>query len=96
MNDLAIEIIQKYISDFENRKHYWSKPMFKQNSYAKWSAEELLERVQNRKNVPAIYVIEDFIRLMDRYACMNPHNSYMFSVAHDTAEDILDFILVAH
>lgn len=96
MNDLAIEIIRKYIVDLENRAYLWQKPSFKQNSYAKWAANELLECIRNRPTTSVIVTIEDFIRRMDRYSCMNLKNSYMFSVAHDTAEDILDIFLSKH
>lgn len=96
MNDLAIEIIQKYIADLEKQNHFWQKSSFKQNSYAKWAANELLECIKNRPKTSVIVTIEDFIRKMDRYSCMSLKNSYMFSVAHDTAEDILDIFLSEH
>lgn len=96
MNDLAITIIQKYIADLEKQTHFWQKYSFKQNSYAKWAANELLECIRNRPTTSVIVTIEDFIRKMDRYSCMNLKNSYMFSVAHDTAEDILDIFLSEH
>lgn len=93
MNDLAIEIIQKYIADLDDKPYFWQKPNFKQNSYTKWAANELLECIRNRPTTSVIVTIEEFIRKMDRYSCMNLKNSYMFSVAHDTAEDILDIFL---
>lgn len=91
MNKIAV--ITGYIVKLREPVSNWRSSKFKQSSYAKWAAKEVLRYVKEHDSVPPIMAIEEFIRKMDKYSCMNTKSSYMFSVAHDIAEDILDLFL---
>ena len=66
--------------------------LFAQASYSRWAAKEFL--LYLRKNSPGILNASDrFIRIMDKKSCEGP-NSWMFSVAHDVATDLMDYIYI--
>ena len=85
-----IAVIRGYISRLNNPTRNWRNSNFKQISYSKWAAKEVLKYVKEHDSIPVTIAIEEFIRKMDKYSCMNSNTSYMFSVAHDIAVDILD------
>lgn len=94
MNKETIFVLQEYLADHDKPGRYsWRKEYFEQYSYSRWAVKELIRRIQIKKKVPPILVIEDFIREMDKYSCMRSSSSFMFSVAKDTAEDIYDIFL---
>lgn len=64
-----------------------------QESYSKWAAREILVRLIKEKETPPLVVIEQFRDKMDEYSCRNLNTSYMFSVAKDTAEWIIDLLI---
>lgn len=49
--------------------------------------------LNKRKNTPPLIIIERFRDQMDDYSCRNIHTSYMFSVAKDMAEWIIDLLI---
>lgn len=64
--------------------------LFAQASYSRWAAKEFL--LYLKKNSPGIMTASDnFIRIMDKKSCEGL-NSWMFSVAHDVATDLSDYI----
>ena len=88
-----MQIIRGYIVKLKVPVCDWPHSNFKQLSYSRWAAKEVLKYVKEHDSIPPIVAIEEFIRKMDKYSCMNSNSSYMFSVAHDIAEDILDLFL---
>lgn len=86
-------VIRDYMSKLSEPMYGWRKDRFEQCSYTRWATKEVLRCIREQKNTPPIIVVEDFIRRMDVYACANPDNSYIFSIAHDVGEDILDIFL---
>lgn len=93
----ATSIIYDYISElghYRKRKILIGveKQYFKQESYSRWAAYELIVRLKDRSKPPTM-IVEDFIRTMDSYSCVSQDSSFIFSVAKDTAEYILDLIL---
>lgn len=63
---------------------------FMQRSYGRWAANEfLLYLKQNGCHLTESG--ERFVKMMDEYSCKGK-NSWMFSIAHDVAEDLLDYI----
>ncbi len=96
MNEKTILLIQECIQEMHNFDIRWKKTDFKQLSYSKWAAEEILRDIEREKSTPPLVVIENFIRKMDEYSCMNEKASFIFSAAHDTAEHILDLLLTPH
>lgn len=94
MNTRAELIIQDYILDLKEPRNHYQRSQFKQSSYSIWAANEVLNYIREHESIrPTSIVIEDFIRKMDEYSCKNSINSFIFSVAHDIAEDILDIFL---
>ena len=93
MNKSVISVIQSYIVKLNKPTHNWRSSRFEQSSYTRWAAKEVLRYVKEHNTIPPVMAIEEFVRKMDAYSCMNKHTSYMFSVAHDVAEDILDIFL---
>lgn len=93
MNKSVTSVIRSYIVTLNKPTHNWRTSKFEQTSYSKWAAKEVLKYVNEHDTMPPVMAIEEFIRKMDKYSCLNKHTSYMFSVAHDIAEDILDRFL---
>lgn len=73
-------------------KSYIFMQEFCQASYEKWAANELYEYVQKYPLRSPITTTEEFIAKMGNMAC-EPGETHMFSVAEDTAVDILDVLL---
>lgn len=92
MNEVAICKIMSYIENalFEPR-YRWSESMFKERSYSRWAAFEILERIMDRPFTQPDLIIEEFIIKMAYFSCINEDTeaSRMFIVARDAAEDIL-------
>lgn len=92
MKQKAIFIVQNYIRELGEPYKSLRRAHFRQKSHSIWAAEEILTRILTSGKDP-ISVVEDFARSTDQYSCIDGSASYMFSVAHDTAMDILDRIL---
>lgn len=94
MNEVAISIIRKYIRTHNyNPKSNIRKDCFEQVSYSSWAANQLLLEVMARPLTPPDTIIEEFAWRMDYYSCINVKTSRIFSIAKDTAEDILYLFL---
>lgn len=93
MNQRAIRIIESYISRMRVPRRRLKKQQFAQRSYSLWAAEEVLHYVKCRNDISPTAAVEEFIRMMDEYSCINPETSYLFSVAKDTALDIYDHLI---
>ena len=86
MREKIIADIQQYIRDLDKRQIYDYRSLaFEQRSYSQFAADELLRLLENDNSTPPIMIIEDFVAKMDKYACMSTSNSFIFSVAYDTA-----------
>ena len=93
---MAVMIIEEYIADlsyYNNGKFH--KEYFKQYSYSKWAAGELITDILNNPDTHPLFTIEDFIRKMDKFSCVCGHRDSMFSVAYDVGYDIYDIFLSA-
>ena len=91
MNTKAVQFLNSYISSIPTHIVY-PKEYFEHLSYSKWIAEEILHRVEV-SNKPATLIVEELIFKLNKWACINPKTSFIFSTAHDTAVDILDHLL---
>lgn len=85
----ATKLIKSYIKDLEKSTHYDS---LAYHSYSVWAAKEVLKYVGARYDTPPLISLDDFITKMDDWSCRNGEKSYMFSVAHDIAQDIYDYL----
>lgn len=93
-NDYILSVIQEYV-DERLKEPGWgmSRDWFKQISYSRWAADEIIKNIRESRYTPPIQVVEDFIRKMDDFSCKNSKTSIIFSVAHDMGENILDFLI---
>lgn len=91
-SDIAIKIIQDYLTIYLGTVSKWHGYSFKQESYSRWAAEELMASLK-KETTPPLILIEEFRDKMDKYSCLNPSTSFIFSVAKDTAECIIDLLL---
>lgn len=92
LNEIAIDLITNYIEEnlFDPEKS-WPRDEFRQRSYARWAAGSILEEVMDATDIPAEITIEAFMLRMDCFAhsTRNEAGRILFSIARDTAEDIL-------
>ena len=92
--DDILSVIRDYADRYlEEPSCRLTKNWFKQKSYSRWAVNELIRSIKESKTVPPILVVEDFIRKMDAFSVRNTKASFMFSVAHDVAENILDILI---
>lgn len=63
---------------------------FMQRSYGRWAANEFLSYLKQSKGA-LTESGERFAKMMDEYSCKGK-NGWMFSIAHDVAVDLLDYI----
>ena len=92
MNDLEISIVLRFIEDhlFEPGGS-WSRQVLKERAYSRWAAYEIVRRLMDHPFDPVEVTIESFIfeLIGAEYLAKNDKTAGMFSVAQDTAEDIL-------
>lgn len=69
-----------------------TKSVFVNRSYSKWACKEIFSRLRMNPDARPIEVIEKFALQMGIYAVQSNPSSYIFSIAYDTAQDILDAI----
>ena len=62
-------------------------------SYANWARKEIVKFIKEHPGESPTDLLEIFVGNMNRYSCMNPKTSMIFSIAHDIALDILDELL---
>lgn len=91
---MAVMIIEEYVNDltFYNNGPY-HREYFKQYSYSKWAAGELITAILNEPETPPLFVVEDFIHKMDKYSTIDGHSDSMFSVAYDVGYEVYDILL---
>lgn len=103
MYDVAVSIIQEYIDEclFEPAAN-WPEEEFNTRSYERWTGNELLERIIREAELPPEFIfthqqrtpykiIEEFIDETAYLARTTDDRArhFMFSVARDTAIDII-------
>ncbi len=94
-HEKAISIIESYERRylFEPANN-WPKYWFKQRSYCRWAAEELIDYIRNNPSTPVIILVEKFINRMDLYSTKNQKNSWIFAIARDEAQNIYDILFL--
>jgi hypothetical protein len=105
MNEAAIYVIQKYIDvRLGLPLSSWPKYCFEERSYSRWAAYEIQERIMEemlrlpshiteRESRSPIDVILEFMDSMDSCSEDYKKTAFIFSIAKDTAEDILGLFL---
>ena len=95
MNEVAIYKIMSYIENNLFEPGYlWDKHVFKERSYSRWAAYEILEQLMDNPFSSPDTIIEEFIIKTALYSCVNEDSeaSRIFIIARDTAEEILELI----
>lgn len=95
MNEAAIIKIMSHIENALFEPQYkWDESIFKERSYARWAAFEILARIMDSPFTPPDLIIDEFIIKMAYFSCINEDTeaSRMFIIARDAAQDILDII----
>ena len=91
-NDTAAYTIAESLEDnlFEPNKD-WPETIFKDRSYARWAAMELANKLMDRPYESPDLIIEEFMFKMKMFsiATDDPEKSRIFTIAKETAEDIL-------
>lgn len=83
-----------YINDYYCEPPFcWHEQLFEEMSYSRWAAFEIVDRLLDRPLDPPEVVVEDFLLRVALYSQVvkTPTQRRMFSIAEDTAEDILQF-----
>lgn len=95
MDNRVISVIEEYMVDLFEPGRNWPKYEFRKRSYERWAAEEILSDIQHHSNMPPVLVVEEFVRRTDEFSNIEHderNDSFIFSVAHDVATDILDIL----
>lgn len=92
MNESDILKIVKYMEEclFEPRLN-WSKHWFENRTYSRWAADEILGLILDDPFTPSNVIIKKFIAKMESFSEVAEDTlaSLIFSIAKDTAEEIL-------
>ena len=65
----------------------WPEYYFKQRSYSKWAANEILDIIRKNPQKPILIILKEFIDKCDYFAALD--KNLIFSAAKEVAEDIL-------
>lgn len=87
--DTLKRICDNYILELESMKEK-SIGMY---SYSVWAIEEIVNSIPKYPDLTATGLICLLNDKFDRYSCMNYRTSFMFSVAKDVTDYILDELL---
>ena len=92
MSENVLEYVKNYIHMLPEPKNYWRKSAFEQECMVGWSARELY-RYMLTHGGNSVSAIQEFADLMDEYSMSNVRTSLIFSIARDTALDIMQHFL---
>lgn len=87
---LITNYIQEYLFEPERT---WPEYYFKERCYSRWAAMEILEYIQNHPQMSAIESVKEFIHKTDQFMSvdhLDRNDTFIFSVAHNVAVNILD------
>ena len=91
MDSRVISVIEDYMFDLFEPGRNWPKYEFRKRSYGRWAAEEILKSIQHHQDISPM----EFVRRTDEFSGIEHderNDSFIFSVAHDVATDILDIL----
>jgi hypothetical protein len=95
MDSRVVSAIEEYMFDLFEPGRNWPKYEFRKRSYGRWAAEEILKSIQHHTDIPPMQIVEEFVRRTDEFSGIEHderNDSFIFSVAHDVATDILDIL----
>lgn len=91
--DRAIYIIQYCLDKLLKEVTYQYGYSLEQESYSRWAAKELLNRLRENPTIPPLLIIEEFRDQMDEYSNINPDTSLVFNSGRDLAEWIINLLI---
>lgn len=96
MDNRIVLAIEDYIFDLIDPQRNWPKHYFKQASFSRWAAEEILKLVKRASSLQeSIDVVADFSIKMKNFALMDhddKDDARIFYVAYEVGTDILDIL----
>lgn len=90
--DEAIDVIKDYIYALDEIG-VWQGYTFKELSYSKWAAKELIAYIKSHKNQPPLLVMELFRDKMFDYARLNNKPDNLFTIAYNAVQDMIDNLI---
>ena len=90
----AAEKLMAYIEEcYCEPPSTWCSGLFEEMTYSRWAALEIVELLMDRPLDPPEDVVSDFLLRVALYSqvAKTPIQQRVFSIAEDTAEDILQF-----
>ena len=89
MTDNAVAVIEDYISTylFPPMKN-WPEYYFKERTYARWIANDILEAIKAQPWIPPVDIVEEFYDKVDEYASLGALDDRIFAMARETVEEI--------
>lgn len=94
-NKDILNFIVRYAADERKLGRGRNERVFFKRSNTIWACKEMYSQIKSNPQVPAKKTIERFAATMEEYACRANKkfaSAYAFSIASDTANDILDSI----
>lgn len=95
MDERVISAIEDYMFDLFEPGRNWPKYEFSKRSYERWAAKEILESIRRRPDISPLQIVEGYVHMADKFSGIEHderNDSFIFSVAHDVATDILDIL----
>ncbi len=96
MDNRVVSAIEDYIFDLTDPQRNWPKYYFKEVSFSRCAAREILELVKRTSSLQkSIDVISDFSVKMKNFASLDhdvKDDAQIFAVAYKVATDILDIL----
>ncbi len=95
MDERAISAIEDYMFDLFEPGRNWPKYEFNKRSYERWAAKQILESVRHHPDISPLQIVEEYVRMTNEFSGIEHderNDSFIFSVAHDVATDILDIL----
>lgn len=96
MNDEAIQKIQRYLEGcLVEPERNWPKDLFRERSYERWAIHEILSLILDNPFREAELIVWQFALQMECFLHIAESSTTktMFTVAENTAEEILGLIL---
>ena len=87
-------IVQNYKDKLEYTHPFVNSDKFTDNSCGKWACREILKFIDRTSDLPfhltPIELLDAFANKMQNYAFMNSKNAYLFTIAQETAESLVE------
>lgn len=94
LNQKVIKMVKGYLQELDSYPiPHWNSSELEYYSYSKSTLNDILERLRMDRTSPPLQVVMEYRDMMDKYACKNPEGSFMFSLAYDVTENIIDEII---